>query len=128
MSAAGRNLAAGRADGAALDRDWITPGHDRRLRATARPSTATEVHTMPSSTQPTSPTDPTSRSLVDRYLAAWSSHDGAAVAAFMADDVDFEDVPLGERLQGSSAVAQFVERFTATFSSDYCFQLVSEHP
>ncbi len=65
-------------------------------------------------------------SLAKEYLEAWNTHRGQAVRAFMADDVDFEEVTLGERLHGSDAVADFVERFTATFSSDYRFELVDE--
>jgi steroid delta-isomerase-like uncharacterized protein len=64
--------------------------------------------------------------LAQRYLEAWSAHDPSAVSAFMTDDVDFEDVTLGERLSGAEAVAAFVERFTDTFSTDYRFTLVSE--
>jgi steroid delta-isomerase-like uncharacterized protein len=64
--------------------------------------------------------------LAGRYLAAWSRHDASAVSAFVTDDVDFEEVTLGERLHGRPAVADFVDRFTATFSSDYHFELVSE--
>jgi steroid delta-isomerase-like uncharacterized protein len=76
--------------------------------------------------QPNVETDTAGGGLAGRYLAAWSRHDALAVAAFMTDDVDFEDVTLGERLHGKSAVADFVERFTNTFSSDYHFELVSE--
>ena len=78
------------------------------------------------SEQSTIAMDATGDSLANRYLAAWSSHRGDAVAAFMSADVDFEEVTLGERLHGHLAVADFVERFTTTFSSDYHFQLVAE--
>jgi steroid delta-isomerase-like uncharacterized protein len=64
--------------------------------------------------------------LAQRYLDAWSAHDPVAVSAFMADDVAFEGVTLGECLSGRKEVAAFVERFTETFSSDYRFTLVSE--
>jgi len=76
--------------------------------------------------QPNADIDTTGESLAGRYLAAWSCHDASAVAAFVTDDVDFEEVTLGERLHGRPAVADFVDRFTATFSSDYHFELVSE--
>ncbi len=64
--------------------------------------------------------------LAEQYLEAWNTHRGDAVAGFMAPEVDFEEVTLGEHLHGAAAVADFVERFTATFSSDYHFELVSE--
>ena len=71
-------------------------------------------------------TDTAGDGLASRYLAAWSRHDAQAVAAFVTDDVDFEEVTLSERLHGKAAVADFVDRFTNTFSSDYHFELTSE--
>jgi hypothetical protein len=56
--------------------------------------------------------------LAKEHLEAWKTQRGRAVRAFMSDDVDFEEVTLGERLHGPDAVADFVERFTATFSSN----------
>jgi steroid delta-isomerase-like uncharacterized protein len=76
--------------------------------------------------RPNGTSDEPGGGLASRYLAAWNSHHGEAVAAFMTDDVDFEEVTLGERLRGRPAVADFVERFTNTFSSDYRFELISE--
>jgi steroid delta-isomerase-like uncharacterized protein len=60
-----------------------------------------------------------------RYLAAWNSHRGTEVAEFMTDDVDFEDVTMGEHLSGKQAVAEFAQAFDETFSSDYVFTLVN---
>jgi steroid delta-isomerase-like uncharacterized protein len=67
-----------------------------------------------------------SESLATQYLEAWNSRQGDAVALFMTDDVDFEDVTLGKRMHGRDAVKEFVERFSQTFSSDYHFELVTE--
>jgi steroid delta-isomerase-like uncharacterized protein len=59
------------------------------------------------------------------YLDAWNSRDGAKVAAFMNDDVTYEDLALGVVHQGTDAVKAFVEE-TAGFSKDYVFTPVSE--
>jgi steroid delta-isomerase-like uncharacterized protein len=67
-----------------------------------------------------------SESMGTRYLAAWDTHTAAAVGDFMDEDVDFEDLPLGQKLQGRKEVEQFVEQFDQTFSSDYRFTLVTE--
>lgn len=60
----------------------------------------------------------------DRYLDAWNSRDGVQVAAFMADNVTYEDLALGVSHQGRDAVVDFVKE-TAAFSSDYAFSPVS---
>ena len=67
-----------------------------------------------------------SNTLGARYIDAWNSHDAARVGEFMADDVDFEDVTLGEVLSGQQAVMDFVDRFGETFSTDYRFDLQTE--
>jgi steroid delta-isomerase-like uncharacterized protein len=67
-----------------------------------------------------------SESLGTRYLAAWDTHTPTAVGEFMDDDVDFEDLPSGQKLHGRKEVEQFVEQFDQTFSSDYRFTLVTE--
>ena len=56
------------------------------------------------------------------YLDAWNAHDSAAVTAFMADDVVYQDNALGERLEGVAAVCAFVEAMQTEFSSDYRFE------
>lgn len=61
---------------------------------------------------------------VEEYLAAWNSYDGPAVAAFMAEDVTYEDLSSGEVYQGRAAVQTYVEG-TYGFSSDYRFVVVS---
>jgi len=61
-----------------------------------------------------------------RYLDAWNSYDPAEVGRFMTDDVDFEDVTMGEQLHGRDQVEEFAARFSKTFSSDYQFTLVTE--
>lgn len=47
---------------------------------------------------------------VERYLAAWNSHDGAQVAAFMTDDVTYEDLAQGAAYVGHEGVAAYVGR------------------
>ncbi len=61
---------------------------------------------------------------VERYLEAWNSHDGARVAAFMADDVTYEDLAQGALYQGRAAVEAYVEA-THAFSTDYRFLTIS---
>ncbi|MEW1952634.1 nuclear transport factor 2 family protein [Terrabacter sp. NPDC080008] len=47
------------------------------------------------------------RPLVDRYLAAWSGRDPAAVGALYADDATVLDSVLGVRLRGRAAIASW---------------------
>lgn len=61
---------------------------------------------------------------VDRYLAAWNSHDGAQVAAFMTDDVTYEDLAQGAVYVGHEGVAAYVQG-ADEWSSDYRFVVVS---
>ena len=61
---------------------------------------------------------------VDDYLAAWNSYDGEAVAAFMAEDVTYEDLSSGAVYEGRAAVRTYVAG-TYGFSSDYRFIVVS---
>jgi steroid delta-isomerase-like uncharacterized protein len=56
--------------------------------------------------------------LINDYVAAANSHDADATAAFMADDVDFEDVAMGEVLIGRDAVCAFFDAAASTLSSD----------
>jgi steroid delta-isomerase-like uncharacterized protein len=53
------------------------------------------------------------------YNDAWSSHDPESVLGFMSDDVVYADVTLGERLEGKSAVREYVAALERNFSSDY---------
>jgi steroid delta-isomerase-like uncharacterized protein len=61
---------------------------------------------------------------MDRYLEAWDSHDGAQVAAFMADDASYEDLALGVVHEGRDAIGAFASD-ADTFSSDYRFTPIS---
>jgi steroid delta-isomerase-like uncharacterized protein len=61
---------------------------------------------------------------VDGYLDAWNSHDGRRVAAFMAEDVVYDDLASGLVHRGRDAVQAYVEQ-TVAFSSDYRFVTVS---
>lgn len=60
----------------------------------------------------------------DRYMEAWNSHDGSAVADFMADDATYEDLALGVVHQGRDAIKAFAAQ-AHDFSSDYRFVTVS---
>jgi steroid delta-isomerase-like uncharacterized protein len=64
--------------------------------------------------------------IAQRYLDAWNTHRAEEVGRFVTDDVDFEEVTLGEHLSGRKDVEAFVDRFTTTFSSNYRFELVTE--
>jgi len=59
------------------------------------------------------------------YLDAWDSHDAEKVASFMADDVVYEDLAVGQIHQGRAAVAAFVQT-SEDFSKDHKFISVSE--
>ena len=61
---------------------------------------------------------------VSGYLDAWNSHDGSQVAAFMAEDVVYEDLSSGDVHRGRVAVQAYVEA-THTVSSDYRFVTVT---
>jgi uncharacterized protein (TIGR02246 family) len=47
--------------------------------------------------------------LIRDYFAAWSGKDAEAVAAFVTDDVEFEDVGAGHRSSGRDQFRTFVE-------------------
>ncbi len=59
------------------------------------------------------------------YLDAWNSHDGSKVASFMADDVVYEDLAVGQVHEGKAAVAALVQRMDV-WSKDHKFVSVSE--
>ena len=61
---------------------------------------------------------------VGRYLDAWNTHDGSAVAAFMAEDVTYEDLAQGAVYRGRDGVAGYVGA-TDVWSSDYRFVVVT---
>ncbi|WP_181783980.1 nuclear transport factor 2 family protein [Pseudonocardia pini] len=48
-------------------------------------------------------------SWIEDYYGAWSADDAEAVAAFMAEDVVFEDVTAGHVARGPRQVRRFVE-------------------
>jgi steroid delta-isomerase-like uncharacterized protein len=62
---------------------------------------------------------------IQQYLDAWNSHDGASVSEFMAEDVTYEDLPLGITCEGRDAIKAFVEQ-TEQLSKDYKWTSVSE--
>jgi steroid delta-isomerase-like uncharacterized protein len=53
------------------------------------------------------------------YNDAWSSRHPESVVGFMSDDVVYTDVALDERLEGKSAVGEYVAGLETNFSSDY---------
>ena len=61
---------------------------------------------------------------VDAYLAAWNSHDGGQVAAFMAEDVTYEDFASGGTFHGREGVRTYVGQ-THQWSADYTFSTMS---
>jgi steroid delta-isomerase-like uncharacterized protein len=61
---------------------------------------------------------------VHDYLDAWNSHEGARVAAFMADDVSYEDLAGGATYHGHDEVIGYVAQ-THEWSSDYRFVTVT---
>jgi steroid delta-isomerase-like uncharacterized protein len=48
-------------------------------------------------------TDADVRLLVERYRAAWFEHDVDAIMAVVSDDVVFQNVTAGERVEGAAA-------------------------
>jgi steroid delta-isomerase-like uncharacterized protein len=59
------------------------------------------------------------------YLEAWNAHDGAAVAAYMAEGATYEDLTLHEKHVGVADIAAFVNGMAPAFSSDYRFETTS---
>lgn len=55
------------------------------------------------------------REFGERYLDAWNSHDPAAVAACVAEDVVWEDPALPEPARGRDGVEEFVRVGTRAF-------------
>lgn len=47
--------------------------------------------------------------LITDYFAAWNGTDALAVAAFVTEDVEFEDVTAGHRSSGREQFRRFVE-------------------
>lgn len=60
----------------------------------------------------------------DDYLAAWDSHDGQRITSFMAPDVTYTDVALGETHSGTAAVSAWIDTMVEEFSTDYSFETV----
>jgi steroid delta-isomerase-like uncharacterized protein len=52
-------------------------------------------------------------------MDAWNAHDPAAVAEHMTDDVVYVDLGVNERMDGRSAVREFMGAMETVFSSDY---------
>ena len=58
--------------------------------------------------------DMTPRQVAEAYLAAWNAHDADAAAAFMADDVTYLDVIVGEPQKGRDAARDKVIKLFVT--------------
>lgn len=61
---------------------------------------------------------------VYEYLDAWNSHDGHKVAAFMSEDVSYEDLAGGRTYHGHAGVVDYVTQ-NDVWSSDYRFVVVT---
>ena len=61
---------------------------------------------------------------VHEYLDAWNGHDGNQVAAFMAEDVTYEDLAGGATYHGHAGIVDYVAQ-TDVWSSDYRFVVVT---
>jgi steroid delta-isomerase-like uncharacterized protein len=61
---------------------------------------------------------------VERYLAAWNSHEGGQVVAFMTEDVRYEDLAQGALYEGHTGVEAYIQG-ADEWSSDYRFVVVS---
>jgi steroid delta-isomerase-like uncharacterized protein len=61
---------------------------------------------------------------VERYLAAWNSHDGRQVADLMSEDVTYEDLAQGAIYEGREGVEAYVQG-AHEWSGDYRFVVVS---
>jgi len=59
------------------------------------------------------------------FLDAWNRHDGAGVAAFMAEDGSYEDVALGAKHTGRADIAAWIDGMAGELSSDYRLDPVS---
>jgi steroid delta-isomerase-like uncharacterized protein len=58
----------------------------------------------------------------DDYLEAWDSHDGQRITSFMAPDVTYTDVALGETHSGPADVSAWIDTMAEEFSTDYSFE------
>jgi steroid delta-isomerase-like uncharacterized protein len=52
---------------------------------------------------------------LDRYVAAWNSHDADAITPLLTDDVSWDDPALTETARGPEAVRQFLRDSWVTF-------------
>jgi steroid delta-isomerase-like uncharacterized protein len=59
------------------------------------------------------------------YIDAWNAHDGAGVAAHMAEDGVYTDVALGESHTGRADIRDWINGMATQFSSDYRFVTTS---
>ena len=62
------------------------------------------------------------RERVRSTIDAWNAHDAAAVVGTMTDDVVYLNLGIGQRMDGTAAVREYIDSM-ATTSSDYRFEL-----
>jgi steroid delta-isomerase-like uncharacterized protein len=58
------------------------------------------------------------------YVAAWNSHDAERILSFCADDVVFEEVPMGKVFRGKKEAKDFISN-TFTSFPDFKIELKS---
>ena len=70
--------------------------------------------------------DMTPRQVAEAYLAAWNAHDVAAAAAFMADDVTYLEVTVGEPQKGRDAARDKIIKLIMTAAPDLTWKITGE--
>ena len=70
--------------------------------------------------------DMTPRQVAEAYLAAWNAHDVAAAAAFMADDVTYLEVTVGEPQKGRDAARDKIIKLFMTAAPDLTWKITGE--
>jgi len=56
------------------------------------------------------------------YLDALNSHDAGRMTAFLSEDSVYEDLAIGERIEGRDNIREFASQMESKLSSDYSFE------
>ena len=56
------------------------------------------------------------------YLDALNSHDAGRMTAFLSEDSTYEDLAIGEFIQGRENIREFASQMESKLSSDYRFE------
>ena len=64
------------------------------------------------------------KKMMNDYVAAWNAHDGDRILSFCADDVVFEEVPMGQVFRGKKEAKDFISN-TFTSFPDFKLELKS---